>query len=142
MLLKLANAVGSILLLLGWLGTLLPLLVLGLIPWHFLALYRGLTKRTRIGCVVSLADGLLHVKRGSQHTSHALDAVARGRFARNDNWTESKMLEDALGLFSKRGRELVRLPASTEGLEALLAELRRRGIPVEDVYVSAPAFFD
>jgi hypothetical protein len=118
----------------------LPYLVL--IPWHFIALHRGLTKRTTIGCLVALADGSFDVKCGSKHSSHSLDGIVRGRFVRNDNWTESKMLEDALGLFTEGGREVVRLPESTEGLDALLAELHHRGIPIEEVYVSAPAFLD
>ncbi|MFO0576355.1 MAG: hypothetical protein U1A78_20315 [Polyangia bacterium] len=120
-----------------------PLLpILALVPWHFLALHRGLTKRLPTRCVVSLDDGSFDVIRGSTHTRHALSAIVRGRFVRNDNWTESKMLEDALGLFAARGREVVRLPESTEGLDALLAELHRRGVPIEDVSVSAPAYLD
>lgn len=142
-LLKIANTLGFILILLGWLASVLPpLLILLLIPWHFLAVRRGLMKRTTTGCAVSLAGGSLHVQRGLKHTSRSLDGIVRGRFARNGNWTESKMLEDALGLFAAGGREVVRLPESAEGLDALLAELRHRGIPVEDVEVSAPALLD
>jgi hypothetical protein len=66
----------------------------------------------------------------------------RARMARNDNWTESKLLEDALGLFAESSRELARVPESAEGFEALSAELRAREIPVDDVAVSAPAFLD
>ncbi|WP_437745638.1 hypothetical protein WMF39_11780 [Sorangium sp. So ce1504] len=66
----------------------------------------------------------------------------RARFARNDNWTESKMLEDALGLFALDGREIERLPGSAADLGGLLVELEARGIPVEHVYVSAPAVLD
>ncbi|MDC0742793.1 hypothetical protein [Polyangium mundeleinium] len=118
----------------------LPFLVL--LPWHFIARSRGLAPRSDVPCVVSLSEGGLHVQRGDKRTSHVLDLVARARFARNDNWTESKMLEDALGLFTAKGREIERLPESATGLDELQRELGARGIPIEDVEVSAPAFLD
>lgn len=118
----------------------LPFLVL--IPWHFIALHRGLIRRGRVPCVVSLSQEAIHVERGDEPTSHALDIIARARFAQNDNWTESKMLEDALGLFASDGREIVRLPRSATGFDELLVELSARGIPIEYVCVSAPAVFD
>ena len=140
MLITIAKVLVLIVIMLVAAAPLLPVVLL--IPWHFLALHRGLTKRLPDRCVVALAAGSLHVTRGSTHTRHALSAIVRGRFVRNDNWTESKILEDALGLFAVRGRELVRLPESTAGLDALLAELHRRGVPIEDVHVSAPAYLD
>ncbi len=128
---------------LGILAMVAPLLpVLALIPWHFIALRRGLANRSSIPCEVSLSEGIIHFQRGSRRTEHALDAIARARFARNENWTESKILEDALGLFTSNGREVERLPASTIGLEKLLVALGARGIQVEQVDVSAPAVLD
>jgi hypothetical protein len=121
-------------------GPFLPLLAL--IPWHFIAKHRGLIPRSRVPCVVSLSDGALHVRRGDTCSSHALGIIVRARYARNANWTESKMLEDALGLFALDGREIERLPGSAANLGGLLVELEARGIPVEDVYVSAPAVLD
>jgi hypothetical protein len=121
-------------------GPFLP--VLALVPWHFIALRRGLVSRSRIPCEVSLSEGYIHVKRGDKRTSHALGAVVRARFARNDNWTESKMLEDALGLFTSNGREIERLPESATGLNELLIELGARGVPIEHIDVSAPALLD
>lgn len=118
----------------------LPFLIL--IPWHFMALHRGLIRRGRVPCVVSLSQGAIHVKRGDRRTSHPLGIIIHARFARNDNWTESKMLEDALALFASDGREIERLPESATGLAALLDELGARGIPIEQVYVSAPAVLD
>lgn len=118
----------------------LPFLML--IPWHFIALHRGLIRRGSVPCVVSISKGAIHVERANKLSSHALDSIVRGRFARNGNWTESKMLEDALGLFVSSGREIERLPKSTTGLDELLAELNARRIPIEDIDVSAPAFLD
>jgi len=124
-------------------GTVAPALpFLALIPWHFIALQRGLVSRGRVPCVVSLSRKAIHVKRGNKLTSHTLDIIARARFAQNDNWTESKMLEDALGLFASDGREIGRLPRSAAGFDELLVELAARRIPIEYVYVSAPAVLD
>jgi hypothetical protein len=128
---------------LGMLGSVLPALaILALVPWHFVAIHRGLARRGASPCVVSVADGFLSVERGERRARLAIDAVARARLARNANWTESKMLEDALGLFSADGREQVRLPLSTGGLDGVLEALEARGVPVEDVEVSAPVWLD
>jgi hypothetical protein len=115
---------------------------LALIPWHFIALHRGLIRRSRVPCVVSVSQGAIQVERGDRSIGHTLDAIVRARFAQNDNWTESKILDDALGLFTANGIEIERLPRSAAGFDELLVELRARGIPIEDVYVSAPAVFD
>ncbi len=123
--------------------SLVPLLpVLVLIPWYFVARHRGLTPRSKARCRVALSDGQIQVSRGSGQRSLSLPGIARARLARNSNWTESKLLEDALGLFDQQGREVLRLPESAEGLPALLAALRDRDVPVERIDVSAPAFLD
>ncbi|HRI71206.1 MAG TPA: hypothetical protein PK156_43535 [Polyangium sp.] len=130
----------AIVLILATFGPFFP--ILALIPWHFIAKHRGLTSRSRIPCVVSCANGMLHVGRGNKRARHALDRVVRARLARNDNWTESNMLEDALGLFAAKGREIERVPESAMGFNALLIELNVRGIPIEQVDVSAPTMLD
>ena len=71
---------------------LLPFLVF--IPGHFFALHRGLIRRDRVPCVVSISQGVIHVERANKLTCHALGSIVRARFARNDNWTESRMLSD------------------------------------------------
>ncbi|APR87289.1 hypothetical protein A7982_12638 [Minicystis rosea] len=128
---------------LGALGSAFPVLVLlALVPWHFIARYRGLARRSKTPSVVSVADGMLLVEHGERRARHALDAVARARIARNANWTESTMLEDAVGLFAANGREMVRLPLSAKDVDVVLRALEARGIPIEHVEVSAPAVLD
>jgi hypothetical protein len=125
---------------LGVVGPWLPLLAL--LPWHFVAQHRGLARRSPSRCAVSLEDGFLLVTRGESRTRHALDAVIHARLARNGNWTESKLLEDALTLFAANGREMVRLPLSASGIDSVLHALEARGIVVRHVEVSAPAVLD
>lgn len=72
----------------------------------------------------------------------SLADVASARCARNSNWSESKLVEDALSLFDVRGRRLVKLPCSAKQVDALRGALARRNVPVEDVYVEAPSFLD
>ena len=134
------HAVLGVLLFAATVAPALPFLVL--IPWHFISLHRGLIRRGRGPCVVSISQGAVHVKRADKVTSHALGSIVRARFTRNDNWTESKMLEDALGLFASNGREIERLPESATGFDELLVELGAGGIPIEHVDVSAPAVLD
>jgi len=82
------------------------------------------------------------VVRGPTRTRCELAEVTRARRVCNDNWTESKLLEDALGLFAASGRELVRVPLSAAGVDALMVALGRRGVPIDEVLTSAPAFLD
>jgi hypothetical protein len=116
--------------------------VLALVPWYFHAVHRGLVARSKVRCAVTISGATLHVDRGERRTSHALDAVAAARLAWNDNWTESNLLEDALTLFSARGRVIERIARSSTGCDALLDELRRRGASIEQVDVSAPVYLD
>ena len=115
---------------------------LALLPRHFLAVRRGLIPRSHVPRAVTVAHGTVIVDHGSSQTRCDLHEVSRARRARNDNWTESKMLEDALGLFSSQGREFVRVPVAVVGVDALVHELNERGVPIDDVLVSAPAFLD
>jgi len=121
-------------------GPFLP--IFALIPWHFIAKHQGLMSRGAIPWVVSCSNGSLIVERGNKRTSHSFERIVRARMAQNDNWTESKMLEDALGLFAANGREVVRLPESATGFTSIIEELGARGIPIEYVGVSAPALLD
>jgi hypothetical protein len=130
----------AMIMLLVTVGPFLP--VLALIPWHFIAKHQGLMSRSPIPTIVSYSNGVIQITRGNKRTSHPFEHIVRARLARNDNWTESTMLEDALGLFAVNGREIVRLPESATGFAALLAELNARGIPIEYVDVSAPSMLD
>lgn len=121
-------------------GPFLP--ILALIPWHFIAKHQGLMSRSPIPTVVSCSNGFIQITRGNKRTSLPFEHIVRARLARNDNWTESKMLEDALGLFAANGREIERLPESATGFATVLSELDARGIPIEYVDVSAPTVLD
>jgi hypothetical protein len=105
------------------------------------ALRRGLIRRG-VACTVVNDAGAVAVSSRGRTVRHPLADVGRARRARNDNWSESKLVEDALGLFSVRGRELVRVPLSASGVEALERALTDRGVPVEEVWVAAPTFLD
>jgi hypothetical protein len=121
---------------------LLPILVL--VPWHFLAIHRGLTPRRTEPSAVFIRDGWV-VRTGPRDGETIrirLGAIRRARVARNDNWTASKMLDDAIGLFGSSGRELLRIPLGSQGSDDLLAVLARDGVPTEEVAVSAPAVLD
>lgn len=115
---------------------------LALLPWHFVAVRRGLIRRSRVPYSVTVAHGALIVEHRSTRIHCELNKVSRARRARNDNWTESKMLEDAMGLFSANGRELVRVPLSAVGVDALVRELGELGVAIEEVLVSAPTVLD
>ena len=122
------------------LAPILPLLAL--VPWHFVALHRGLITRSRTPCLIFTSENAIHVRRGRKSSSYPLRMIARVRFARNDNWTDSRMLEGAVGLFSHDGREVARVPESASGLDDLLEILKAHQIPVETVDVSAPSVLD
>lgn len=121
-------------------GPFLP--VAALVPWYFVARQRGLAPRSARPLAVTLAEGALILEGLHRPRRVPLDAVRRARFVRNDNWTESKLLDDALTLLDGRGRVLGRVPLSAAGVEVLEGELRRRGVTVEERWVSAPTLLD
>lgn len=130
----------SALALLAFLGPALPLLAL--LPWHVVAVRRGLIRRSRIPPAIRLDEREILVEHGGKLARCQWAEISRARRAANGNWTGSKMLEDALGLFSSNGRELLRVPLSAAGTDALLRELGTRGVPIEEVLVSAPSYLD
>jgi len=134
------RALGGLVVMVAMIAPALPFLAL--VPWHWIAKHRGLISRSRTPWVVTLAAGVVQLQNGTRARSIPLELVQRARLARNGNWTESTMLEDALGLMGANGSELVRLPASADGFEQLLAVLAARGVVVEEVLVSAPAVLD
>jgi hypothetical protein len=120
----------------------LPILVL--IPWHFVAIHQGLTPRRAMPATVIVADGWIvctEPKTGKE-TRVRWGEVARARVVRNDNWSQSKMLDDALGLFASGRRELLRVPLDSNGADRLIGELAAAAVPIEHVAVSAPTFLD
>lgn len=131
------RVVSMVLLALAFIAPALPFLIL--LPWHFFALHRGLIARRDEVMSLTLEAETLVLSDGQRVS---LDDVASARACRNDNWSESRMLADALTLYSAKGRKLVRVPLDAVGVDALLRELQRRGVLVKDVLVSAPAFLD
>ncbi|MBS2030825.1 MAG: hypothetical protein JST54_23175 [Deltaproteobacteria bacterium] len=134
------RALGGLVVIAAMIAPVLPFLAL--VPWHWIAKHRGLISRSRTPWSVTFAEGVVQLQSGTRAWSIPLERVQRARLARNDNWTESTMLEDALGLMGANGGELVRLPSSAKGFEQLLAALRARGVAVEEVLVSAPVVLD
>lgn len=129
-----------------WVGTVLitavsvvPLLVpLVFIPWMLMARRQGLAVRSRTPSSVRLTDAAVVVVRGETKRSVPWVQVTRARFARNANWTESTMVEAAIGLLGPDAKERARVPESAQGFELLLRELEERGVTIDYVEVSAP----
>lgn len=134
------KACAGVICVLALLAPALPLLAL--LPWHFIAVHRGLVSRSDQPRTVEIDGGAATITHRNKRTRCELHQVSRARRAFNSNWTESRMLEDAVTLFSVKGRALVRVPVSADGFDRLMRELAARGVVVEDVPVSAPAFLD
>lgn len=124
------------------LAPMLPILVL--VPWHFIALHRGLVGRPAEPTTVALDDGWVIFTHPAPRACRRvrLASIHRARVARNDNWTQSKMLDDAVGLFDETRREVARIPLGSHGADELIATLARAQVPIDEVSVSAPTFLD
>lgn len=112
-----------------------------LLPWHFIARGRGLIARSDLPTTLVLDGNTLVATHHKKTVRIALEQVTRARDARNDNWGESKMLVDALTLYGGR-RRLLRVPLDSNGIDALISTLQRRGVPIEYVLISAPTLLD
>lgn len=118
----------------------LPFLVLP--PWYLAARLRGLVPRTNDTWEVRVeGDDLALVHRGRTRRVE-VRAIRRLRQARNDNWTESKLLEDGLVFYGRFGRAFAAIPSRSTGVREVLRVFAERGVPLEEVFVSAPAFLD
>lgn len=112
-----------------------------LVQWRS-SVRQGLRTRTRRAFTVRIAHDVLELRCGRTPRALPLARIARARLATNGNWTESKIVEDALSLFDARGRRVAKVPASAEGWRDLLDVLHQRGVAIEERAVDAPAFLD
>lgn len=120
-----------------------PLLFLVVLPfWWARSVRKGLRTRRSQPCAVQTHSDAFLVRTGAREQSFPFPSVVRCRFAINANWTESKLVENALTLFDTTGKPLVKVPSSAAGFEQLVLALKDRNIPIDKVEVDAPAFLD
>jgi len=129
---------GITLLLLLMLGSGELLILLAMVP---VSVFQGLALRDHRPWRVAREGGVLRVSNGKRASEVALSDVRRVRWAFNGNWTESKIVEDALTLYGERGRRLVKIPGCAAGIVELRQLLRER-VHEEQVEVAAPAYLD
>lgn len=103
----------KLILMLALFAPLLPFLAL--LPWHFVALHRGLMSRSKVPTQLAIEDGVLIIVHGVKTTRIALDAIRSAREACNENWSDSKMLADALTIY---GKQSAKVPTNADGYAA------------------------
>jgi len=125
---------------------LIVLIVLGapsvFIYTHFRSLAKGLTIKDNLKWVILLTEDYLTVKYGKKEKRIALSSIDSAFYAYNGNWTESKVVEDALTLKDKNGKNIIKIPSSSEGINKLKEILINRLGKVSEIDVEAAAVLD
>jgi hypothetical protein len=122
-----------------------PLLFVIVLPiWTRRSVQQGLVRRSRTPVAVrtDAAREAIVVQKGERIEVLRFERISRARHGINGNWTESKLVEDALTLYDATGASVCKIPASALGFDDLVRELKNRGVAIETVDIEAPAFLD
>jgi hypothetical protein len=120
-----------------------PVLILAVLPiWALWSVWRGLRVRSRARWRIEATDDAFTIWNGSKPLTLRIADIGRARLARSSNWTQSRLVEDALTLVDRRGARLLKVPASAQGFTTLLEALAASAVPMSRVDVSAPAILD
>ncbi len=114
----------------------------GLLIIWIVAVRRGLYPTPAPPFRLTIHSHTLEITKRTRSRSFPLGGIARARYAYDDGWTRSTLVEDALTLFDSTGRRLAKIPATAQGWDALFEELRARGLPIESINVDAPSYLD
>jgi hypothetical protein len=109
---------------------------------YVVAVRRGLCCHPGRPPRLKLVGDQLAITRSKRRRSVALREIARARHAHPDGWTRSLTTLEAITLFDARGCRLAKIPVTATGWATLLADLRARGVPIEEVWVETPSYMD
>lgn len=116
---------------------------LGMLYVYLMALNKGLVKKDKANWCVLTNDFEIKVTINEKTKSVIpFNSIAKAKYAYDDGWTESKMVEDALNLFDSRNRLLIKFPESAKGFKEAYSLIESKGIKINRCVVDAPSFLD
>ena len=115
---------------------------IGMLYIHVASIRQGLMKRDGAHWRIGIVKHCLQVSRNDSQRIFDIADIGSFRYAFNGNWTESSVVENALSVFDRQGRLLIKVPASAEGFDTVCTSLEAMDINFERVEVEAMAFLD
>ena len=122
---------------------LFSLMPLGMLWVYLMALKKGLIKKDDADWYVFADDIEIKITKNNKIKSVIpTNCIAKAKFAYDDGWTESKLVEDALNLFDASNKLIAKLPKTANGFKEVYSLIESKGIKISRCVVDAPSFID
>lgn len=122
---------------------LLSIIPLGMLWVYLMALKNGLIKKDRADWCVHVDEIAIKITKNKKIKSVIpINRIVKAKYAYDDGWTESKVVEDALNLFDSRDRLLAKLPKSANGFKEAYSLIESKGVKINRCVVEAPSLMD
>ena len=118
-------------------------LPLGMLCVYLLALKKGLIRKDRADWCVVYNDYEIRVTRNKIIKSVIpFNSIVKAKYAYDDGWTESKVVEDALNLFDSNNKLLAKFPKTAKGFKETYRLIESKGISINRCVIDAPSLID
>ncbi|MFP6844138.1 MAG: hypothetical protein VB958_02880 [Thalassolituus sp.] len=116
---------------------------LGMLWIYLMALKNGLMKKDNADwCVLEEGIEIKVIKNQKIKSVIPINSIVKAKYAYDDGWTESKIVEDALNLFDSNNRLITKIPKTANGFKEVYSLIEEKGIKINRCVVDAPSFID
>jgi hypothetical protein len=117
---------------------------LGMFWIYLMALKNGLMKKDNADwCVLAEDIGIIKVIKNQKiKCVIPINSIVKAKYAYDDGWTESKIVEDALNLFDTNNRLITKIPKTANGFKEAYSLIEAKGIKINRCVVDAPSLTD
>lgn len=94
-------------------------------------------------CVLIEDTGIIKVIKNQKIKSVIpINSIVKAKYAYDDGWTESKIVEDALNLFDSNNRLITKIPKTANGFKEAYSLIEAKGIKINRCVVDVPSITD
>jgi hypothetical protein len=116
---------------------------LGMLWVYLMALKKGLIKKDEADWCVLADDVEIKITKNKKIKSVIpINSIIKAKYAYDDGWTESKLVEDALNLFDSSNRLIAKFPKTANGFKEAYNLIESKGIKINRCVVDAPSLID
>lgn len=116
---------------------------LGMFWVYLMALKKGLMKKDKADWCILADDMEIKITKNKKIKSVIpINSILKAKYAYDDGWTESKVVEDALNLFDSNNKLIAKFPKTASGFKEVYSLIESKGIKINRCVVDAPSFTD